>query len=135
MASATCYNLSSENQLHELHSRSLQFLIDCAPHLVLVFNATTASFFNMSYPEEKKTGVRDSGYHVEQAYTTVDEQETTRRASEVLLNHENLSYGSSGLKGIIESPYVCAAAFLASMGGFSFGYGMRSPLLVILFPR
>lgn len=77
----------------------------------------------MAYLEEKKSQATDTGYHVEQAYTTVDEQETTRRASEVLLNHENLSYGSSGLKGIIESPYVCAAAFLASMGGFSFGYG------------
>lgn len=61
--------------------------------------------------------------HVEKAYSTQDEQDIQRRASDVLLNHENLSYGSSGLKGIIESPYVFAAALLASMGGFSFGYG------------
>lgn len=61
--------------------------------------------------------------HVEQAYNANEDQDTLRRASEVLLNHENLSYGSSGLKGIIESPYVFAAALLASMGGFSFGYG------------
>lgn len=78
----------------------------------------------MAYVEEKSVGEKDAGYHVEQAYAPSDQQDTTRRASEVLLNHENLSYGSSGIKGIIESPYVCAAAFLASMGGFSFGYGM-----------
>ncbi|KAF7194920.1 MFS glucose transporter mfs1, partial [Pseudocercospora fuligena] len=35
---------------------------------------------------------------------------------------EKLSYGSNGLKGIIASPYVFGAAFLASLGGFSFGY-------------
>lgn len=65
-----------------------------------------------------------SEVHVEQARSNSDPA-IARRASEVLLDHENLSYGSSGLKGIIESPYVCAAAFLASMGGFSFGYGMH----------
>ena len=49
--------------------------------------------------------------------------DVSRRASEVLLNHENLSYGPSGFSGLLKSPYVFAAAFLASMGGFSFGYG------------
>lgn len=36
---------------------------------------------------------------------------------------ENVSYGPSGLKGLFTSPYVFGAAILASMGGFSFGYG------------
>lgn len=85
----------------------------------------------MAYVEEKSGGEKDMGYHVESAYTPSDQQDTTRRASEVLLNHENLSYGSSGIKGIIESPYVCAAAFLASMGGFSFGYGKFSLFVVM----
>lgn len=77
----------------------------------------------MALVDEKGVGEKDAGYHVESAYTSSEQQDTTRRASQVLLNQENLSYGSSGIKGIIESPYVCAAAFLASMGGFSFGYG------------
>lgn len=34
-----------------------------------------------------------------------------------------ISYDSSGIKGILNSPYVCGAALLASFGGFSFGYG------------
>lgn len=34
----------------------------------------------------------------------------------------HVSYGKSGIAGLIESPYVLGAAFLASMGGFSFGY-------------
>ncbi|GME34568.1 putative high-affinity glucose protein [Neofusicoccum parvum] len=35
---------------------------------------------------------------------------------------ENLSYGKTGIRGLVSSPYVLGAAFLASMGGFSFGY-------------
>ncbi|KAF2146198.1 uncharacterized protein K452DRAFT_315426 [Aplosporella prunicola CBS 121167] len=35
---------------------------------------------------------------------------------------EDVSYGPGGIRGIIASPYVCGAAFLASLGGFSFGY-------------
>lgn len=86
----------------------------------------------MASIEEKSVGEKNAGYHVEQAYTPSDQQDTTRRASEVLLGHENLSYGSSGIKGIIESPYVCAAAFLASMGGFSFGYGTSSLSVILI---
>ena len=41
-----------------------------------------------------------------------------------ILMYENLSYGQNGLGGILKSPYVFGAALLASMGGFSFGYGM-----------
>ncbi|KAI7227516.1 hexose carrier protein [Hortaea werneckii] len=35
---------------------------------------------------------------------------------------DNVSYGPGGLRGLIHSPYVFGAAFLASLGGFSFGY-------------
>ncbi|KAF2090065.1 general substrate transporter [Saccharata proteae CBS 121410] len=35
---------------------------------------------------------------------------------------EAVAYGPSGFRGIIGSPYVFGAAFLASLGGFSFGY-------------
>ena len=39
---------------------------------------------------------------------------------------ENVSYGPSGVKGMISSPYVFGAAFLTSLGAFSFGYGEYS---------
>ncbi|KAL1875723.1 hypothetical protein VTK73DRAFT_9912 [Phialemonium thermophilum] len=35
---------------------------------------------------------------------------------------ENVSYGPDGLRGLLGSSYVFGAAFLASLGGFSFGY-------------
>ncbi|PPJ49964.1 hypothetical protein CBER1_04701 [Cercospora berteroae] len=36
--------------------------------------------------------------------------------------YDDVSYGSGGMRGLWQSPYVVAAAFLASLGGFSFGY-------------
>ncbi|VUC20277.1 unnamed protein product [Clonostachys rosea] len=36
---------------------------------------------------------------------------------------EIIEYDTHGLSGIVRSPYVLGAATLASMGGFSFGYG------------
>lgn len=37
---------------------------------------------------------------------------------------EGVSYGYSGARAFLASPYVFGAALLASMGGFSYGYGM-----------
>jgi MFS family permease len=37
---------------------------------------------------------------------------------------EEVHYGYSGARGILKSPYVFGATLLASMGGFSYGYGM-----------
>ncbi|KAF4458530.1 high-affinity glucose [Fusarium albosuccineum] len=39
---------------------------------------------------------------------------------EVIL--QDVSYGPGGIRGLFSSPYVSGAAFLASLGGFSFGY-------------
>lgn len=39
---------------------------------------------------------------------------------------QNVSYGPDGIRGIFSSPYVFGAALLASLGGYSFGYGTRS---------
>lgn len=36
---------------------------------------------------------------------------------------EEVRYGKSGAKAFFSSPYVFGAALLASMGGFSYGYG------------
>ena len=38
------------------------------------------------------------------------------------ISNEILSYGPGGIKELISSGYVFGAAFLASLGGFSFGY-------------
>jgi hypothetical protein len=35
---------------------------------------------------------------------------------------ENMAYGPDGIRGLIGNSYVFGAAFLASLGGFSFGY-------------
>ncbi|GAB1744463.1 hypothetical protein NU219Hw_g1738t1 [Hortaea werneckii] len=35
---------------------------------------------------------------------------------------EEVEYGAGGVKGLAENPFVFGAAFLASLGGFSFGY-------------
>lgn len=41
---------------------------------------------------------------------------------DVLHLADDVSYGPNGIRGLISSPYVLGAAFLASLGGFSFGY-------------
>ncbi|KAF2159837.1 hypothetical protein M409DRAFT_70735 [Zasmidium cellare ATCC 36951] len=38
------------------------------------------------------------------------------------LDYDDVTYGHNGIKGLLASPYVVGAAFLASLGGFSFGY-------------
>lgn len=47
---------------------------------------------------------------------------TASETTEDPFDYEKLNYGNNGLRGILQQPYVCGAAFLASMGGFSFGY-------------
>lgn len=56
--------------------------------------------------------------------TTHVEKVDSMPSNHYALAHENVSYGKSGLAGLAASPYVVGAAALASMGGFSFGYGM-----------
>lgn len=48
---------------------------------------------------------------------------------------ENVSYGPGGIKGIVRSPYVFGAAFLASMGGFSFGYDQGVISIINVMPQ
>lgn len=43
--------------------------------------------------------------------------------SEHIVYADDVSYGESGIRGLIGSPYVLGAAMLAALGGFSFGYG------------
>ncbi|KAJ9150903.1 General substrate transporter [Pleurostoma richardsiae] len=45
-----------------------------------------------------------------------------KESSEADVFAENLAYGPDGIRGLLGSSYVFGAAFLASLGGFSFGY-------------
>lgn len=48
---------------------------------------------------------------------------------------ENVSYGPDGIKGLVSSPFVFGAAFLASLGGFSFGYDQGVISIVNVMPQ
>lgn len=60
--------------------------------------------------------------HENEAIQQVEDALFTTEGGGVAL-YESLSYGRSGFRGLVEQPYVLGAAFLASLGGFSFGYG------------
>ena len=70
----------------------------------------------MGYEDTKEFGVAQP----EEAVQLEHGEESVRPG----LADVDLSYGSEGLSGLVRSPYVLGAAVLASMGGFSFGYGM-----------
>lgn len=60
----------------------------------------------------------------EKIETTILEHNENPVSGEVdPFDYEKINYGDSGLKGLLSSPYVFGATFLASLGGFSFGYG------------
>ncbi|KAF2801656.1 putative high-affinity glucose transporter [Mytilinidion resinicola] len=48
---------------------------------------------------------------------------------------EEVSYGPGGMRGILSSPYVFGAAFLASLGGFSFGYDQGVISIINVMPQ
>ena len=48
---------------------------------------------------------------------------------------ENVSYGKSGIAGLTGSPYVLLASFLASLGGFSFGYDQGVISIINVMPQ
>ncbi|KAK7541299.1 general substrate transporter [Phyllosticta citricarpa] len=48
---------------------------------------------------------------------------------------EDVSYGPRGFRGLIGSPFVCGAAFLASLGGFSFGYDQGVISVINVMPQ
>ncbi|KAJ3545644.1 hypothetical protein NM208_g2417 [Fusarium decemcellulare] len=51
---------------------------------------------------------------------------------EVIL--QDVSYGAGGVRGLFSSPYVSGAAFLASLGGFSFGYDQGVISIINVMP-
>lgn len=48
---------------------------------------------------------------------------------------EDVSYGPGGVKGLWSNPYVFGAAFLASLGGFSFGYDQGVISVINVMPQ
>lgn len=48
---------------------------------------------------------------------------------------QSISYGSSGVKGLLSSKYVFGAAVLASLGGFSMGYDMGVISIINVMPQ
>ncbi|KAL1875610.1 hypothetical protein Plec18167_005546 [Paecilomyces lecythidis] len=50
--------------------------------------------------------------------TTSDHKEYT----DASLQSIQIAYGNGGVRGLLGSPYILGAAWLASLGGFSFGY-------------
>ncbi|KAJ5990228.1 hypothetical protein N7522_010435 [Penicillium canescens] len=48
---------------------------------------------------------------------------------------EQIANERNGIKGILNSPFVCGAALLASFGGFSFGYDQGVISLILVMPQ
>ncbi|KAK5080296.1 hypothetical protein LTR70_008739 [Exophiala xenobiotica] len=48
---------------------------------------------------------------------------------------DNVAYGPGGIKGIVSSPFVFGAAFIASLGGFSFGYDQGVISIINVMPQ
>ncbi|KAM0413685.1 hypothetical protein ACHAPD_006923 [Fusarium lateritium] len=65
----------------------------------------------------------------------VENQASMATDFSVVLDDEDISYGQGGIRGIIASPYVFGAAFLASMGGFSSGYDQGVISIVNVMPK
>jgi hypothetical protein len=47
---------------------------------------------------------------------------------------QDISYGPSGIRGVFSSGYVFGASFLASLGGFSFGYDQGVISIINVMP-
>lgn len=66
--------------------------------------------------------------HIENDLDHVDTTDPTALA-------DNVSYGPGGIKGIVSSPFVFGAAFIASLGGFSFGYDQGVISIINVMPQ
>jgi MFS family permease len=60
---------------------------------------------------------------------------TANTAELPALMAENISYGKTGIAGLASSPYILLASFLASMGGFSFGYDQGVISIINVMPQ
>jgi hypothetical protein len=75
-------------------------------------------------------------------YPSVSKEDSDTAKVEDLVDRTRLdvlgaevSYGKNGIPGLIMSPYVFGAAFLASLGGFSFGYDQGVISIINVMPQ
>lgn len=71
--------------------------------------------------------------HIEQSELGKPENVDAADLPVILADH--VSYGPSGVRGLISSPYVFGAALLASLGGFSFGYDQGVISIINVMPQ
>jgi MFS family permease len=64
-----------------------------------------------------------------------DEYAPTKIDPNTIQLAEHVSYGPNGLRGLLSSNYVFWAAFLASLGGFSFGYDQGVMSIINVMPQ
>lgn len=77
----------------------------------------------MGLDQEKATAMADDATNVEHRETPSTAHAKVDTGS-THLNEDAVAYGPPGVRGLFSSgPYILCTAFLASMGGFSFGYG------------
>ena len=85
----------------------------------------------MDTKEESKTSSDYGAQHIDQAQdlSNIPTAEFPDKLA------EEVSYGSKGIRGLASSPYVFGAAFLASLGGFSFGYDQGVISVINVMPQ
>lgn len=71
------------------------------------------------------------------SYKTEEHAEIVPVATAELPTHlaDHVSYGGNGMRALLSSPYVFGAAFLASLGGFSFGYDQGVMSIINVMPQ
>ncbi|KAL9078215.1 MAG: hypothetical protein Q9157_002868 [Trypethelium eluteriae] len=81
-----------------------------------------------SSPYDEKSSTQDG---------RVTHEEHIDVASDHIDNYlpENVSYGPRGMRGLVGSSLVTGAAFLASLGGFSFGYDQGVISIINVMPQ
>lgn len=63
------------------------------------------------------------------------EHAPTQTDPNILQLAEHVAYGPNGLRGLVSSNYVFWVAFLASLGGFSFGYDQGVISIINVMPQ
>ncbi|RFU34881.1 hypothetical protein B7463_g1468, partial [Scytalidium lignicola] len=85
--------------------------------------------------EKEAATEAETELQIENSSPVLNVDKALEESGTVLFNHEDLSYGPGGFKGLFQSPYVFCAAFLASLGGLSFGYDQGVISLILTMPR
>lgn len=82
--------------------------------------------------EKQKSGVFKSDGNVE--HREAMDSDTPATPENVTAVVEDIPYGPGGIRGIVASLYVFGAAFLASLGDFSFGYDQGVISIINVMP-